>query len=385
MKKSMLIFFILIFSVSVKAEELPKVEAISAILMDYETGRVLWGRKINDPLPMASTTKIMTAIVTLENGNLNDTVKVSRRAATAPEVNMNLRAGEEIKLEYLLYALMLQSSNDAAIAIAEHISGSVEEFCKKMTERAKELGAVDTVFETPNGLDKGEHHSTSYDMALITRHALGMNEFMRIVNTPEVTAQSNLTTHTIVNKNRLLREYQGANGVKTGFTGKAGHCFIGSAKRDGVQLISVVLASGWGNKGKEQKWRDTKALLDYGFANYKHYVIVEKGKQAGSIPIERAKISQLAYFYEEPLELPLSQEEVSQVSVRVETPVTLLAPVRTNQTVGVAKVYLNEMLIKEINLVTNEGAKRHDFMTYFEMIIKEWTHMGRRNMNGPQE
>ena len=252
------------------AEEEIKVSAHGAILMDFETGRVLWEKNSKAPLAMASTTKIMTAIVALENGNLDDKVTVSKKAALAPEVKMHLSAGEEITLRDLLYALMLQSYNDSAVAIAEHISGDVASFCNQMTEKAKSLGAKDTVFETPNGLDAGDHHSTAYDLALITSYALKNEKFNEIINTSSYTAKSNLRSYDLYNKNRLLNEFQGANGVKTGFTGKAGHCFVGSAKRGDMQLISVVLASGWGTQGKEQKWIDTKRILSYGFEKY-HY------------------------------------------------------------------------------------------------------------------
>ncbi|MCL2415667.1 MAG: D-alanyl-D-alanine carboxypeptidase, partial [Defluviitaleaceae bacterium] len=235
----------------------PDVCAQGAILMDFETGRVLWEKNAHEPMAMASTTKIMTAILAIELGNLKDEVVVSRRAEIAPRVKMYLRKGEIIALGDLLHALMLQSSNDAAVAIAEHIGGDVENFCIMMTAKAKEIGAENTVFETPNGLDGENHHSTAYDMALIARYALQNPKFNELINTPQTEVKSSRATYNIINKNRLLREFDGANGVKTGYTGKAGHCFVGSALRDEMQLISVAFACGWGQRGKEQKWIDT--------------------------------------------------------------------------------------------------------------------------------
>lgn len=381
MKKCISFFIVLIFilsyAMSVFAEQLaPEVEAVGAILMDYKTGRVLWAKNANQPLAMASTTKIMTAVITLENGNLEDTVKVSKRASLAPKVNMSLREGEEIKLKYLLYALMLQSSNDAAVAIAEHVGGSVEEFCVMMTKRAEELGARDTVFETPNGLDKGEHHSTAYDLAIITRHALGIPQFIEIINTASVTAPSSKNTHSITNKNRLLHEFSGANGVKTGFTGKAGHCFVGSAKRAEMQLISVVLASGWGNKGKEQKWRDTKEILSYGFGNFKYENIVAKGGIAGEINVERSKTPEVALYYEDEFITILSEDEKSKVMVVEEYPEYVRAPLKKDQCVGVAKIYLGDHLLSEINLISAEDAERHDLKTSLEKVINCFVEMG---------
>lgn len=381
MKKCVSFFISMIFVLSylmpVFAEQQePEVEAVGAILMDYKTGRILWAKNANQPLAMASTTKIMTAVMTLENGNLEDVVKVSRRASLAPKVNMSLREGEEIKLKYLLYALMLQSSNDAAVAIAEHISGSVEEFCAMMTRRAKELGALDTVFETPNGLDMGEHHSTAYDLAMITRHALSIPEFEEIINTSAVTAPSSKNTHSIMNKNRLLNEFSGANGVKTGFTGKAGHCFVGSAEREGMQLISVVLASGWGNKGKEQKWRDTKEILSYGFANFKYENILTKGDIAGEVNIERSKTPEVMLYYEDEFMTILSNDEKSKITVVEEYPEFVRAPIKKDQCVGVAKIYLGDHLLSEINLLSAESAERHDLKTSMEKVINSFIELG---------
>ncbi len=162
----------------------PKVDAHGAVLMDADTGRVLWGKNENSPLAMASTTKIMTAILALESGRREETVTVSSKAAYAPKVKMFLSPGEKIKLYDLMQALMLESSNDAAVAIAEHLGGTVEGFCARMTEKAKSIGAKDTVFITPNGLDSGNHHSTAYDMALITRYALNVPGFVELTNTP---------------------------------------------------------------------------------------------------------------------------------------------------------------------------------------------------------
>ena len=374
MKKNWIVFFIAIMCVTPvhASENMPKVEALGAVMIDYDTGRVLWGKNQHEPMAMASTTKIMTTLLTLELGDLNDMVTVSARAAAAPEVNINLRAGEQLRLEDLLYALMLQSANDAAVAIAEHVSGSVEEFCKQMTLRASELGARDTVFETPNGLDAGQHHSTAYDIAMITRAALGNPEFVRITNTLEAKFSSNKRAYHMINRNRLLREYKGANGVKTGFTGKAGHCFVGAAKREDMQLISVVFASGWGNRGKEQKWIDTKRLLDYGFASFKYQEIIPGGTHARKVAVERSKTPELSLYYENGLRLPLTEAERTGLRVVIEAPSSIMPPVEAGDYLGVAHVYLGQELYTDINLVTAEGATRHDFETSLKKVLTEW-------------
>ena len=256
--------FILLFNIAVLAEE-PKVNAISAVIVDGDTGRILWGKNENKPMAMASTTKIMTALVALENSDIKKETTVSKNATLASPVKMHLSVGEKMTIEQLLYAMMLQSYNDSAVAVAEAVGGSVEKFCTMMNEKAKEIGCSDTVFETPNGLDKGNHHSTAEDMSKIGVYALKNQNLMKIMNTRDYTFKSSKTTYSFVNKDRLLSEYEGAIGMKTGFTGKAGHCFVGAANRGDVTLVSVVLASGWGTAGKSRKWIDTKALLNYGY------------------------------------------------------------------------------------------------------------------------
>ncbi len=230
-----------------------KLGSKGVILYDATSGRILYGENIDEKLPMASTTKIMTLLVALENADLDAMVKVSKNATKAPKVKMYLSEGEEVRLENLLYALSLESFNDCAVAVAEYVGGDVETFCNMMTAKAKELGAVNTSFKTPNGLDADGHYSTARDLAIITAYALQNENFVEITNTRSMTFKSSKREYTVYNKNRLLSEYQGANGVKTGYTGLAGQCFVGAAKRGDMQLVTVVLQAGWGESGKAQK------------------------------------------------------------------------------------------------------------------------------------
>lgn len=376
MKKIIFSFILaILLPLTAFAEEEIKVSAHGAILMDFETGRVLWEKNSKAPLAMASTTKIMTAIMALENGSLDDKVTVSKKASLAPEVKMHLSAGEEITLRDLLYALMLQSYNDSAVAIAEHISGDVASFCNQMTEKAKSLGAKDTVFETPNGLDAGNHHSTAYDLALITSYALKNEKFNEIINTPSYTAKSNLRSYDLYNKNRLLNEFQGANGVKTGFTGKAGHCFVGSAKRGDMQLISVVLASGWGTQGKEQKWIDTKRILSYGFEKYHYENIIKEGVISDKVNVTRSRKGDIGLYITESLTIPITEEEKNAIHIDIDIPLTIEAPVAKDEVLGYANIYLGDELIKQIDIKTTESAERHDFETSIKKIITNWLNM----------
>lgn len=374
--KRILCFIISLFLISSKYINVYadiKVDAKSAILVDCDTNRVLWEKNAYEPMSIASTTKIMTCIIALENGNLKDEVTVSKRAVSQPEVKMHLAVGEKQRLEDLLYALMLKSYNDSAVAIAEHIGGTVENFCKLMTDKAKSLGAKDTLFETPNGLDAGNHHSTAYDMALIASYAMKNDKFVEIITTKEVTTPingGNYKSYYIPNTNRLLSEYEGANGIKTGLTNKAGHCFVGSAQRNGVKLISVVLASGWGTKGKAQKWIDTKAILNYGFENYKPQNIIEKGKVACEFNISNSPIAQKSkLIYGQELSLILSEQEKQNIKIELDIPEIVKAPIYKNQKLGTAKIFINNQNIKDIDLYTTESIREYKFEDWFNKVI----------------
>jgi len=375
-KLAIALLIILLLPINTFAAEPPDVEAHGAILIDAASGRILWEKDAHKPLAMASTTKIMTAIIALEQGNLDDIVKVSRRAEIAPRVKMYLTQGEEISLSGLLHALMMQSSNDAAVAIAEHISGSVEDFCAAMTEKARKLGAHNTIFETPNGLDAENHQSTAYDMALITRYALSNTMFLEIINTPQKTITSNLRTYSIINKNRLLNEYEGANGVKTGYTGKAGHCFVGAAKREDMQLISVVFASGWGQKGKEQKWIDTKRILNYGFAAFDNKIVVSEGDKAGCLAVTRTKTPVIQLYYGDSVMLPININGIDDVQLVPFFPSSMQAPVADNQAIGEGRIYIGEDYFASIPIYTADAAERHDLKTSLEKVLQEFLKLG---------
>ena len=289
---------------------------------------------------------------------------------------MGLKTGEEHRLYDLLYPLMLESSNDAAIAIAEHIGGSVEGFAKLMNDKVKEIGALNTEFVTPNGLDKGNHHSTPYDMALIAAYAIKNTEFLDIINTPQITIplkNTNEKTYTFTNKNRLLREFEGAIGVKTGFTNKAGQCFVGAAKRNDMTLISVVLASGWGTKGKEQKWIDSKKLLNYGFDNYSYVTVFEEGAEAGNVDVIKGSKENVLAVAEESSLVCVNEEEKNDIDINVNILKSVEAPVKKGQKLGTIEVVLSngEVLFKT-DAVAAEDIERHDFKTCMEKVIKLW-------------
>ena len=351
----------------------PEVKALGAVLMEAESGRVLWEKNAEAPLPNASTTKIMTCLIALESGMLDDTVTVSPNAASKPETRMGLSAGEKIKLRDLLYPMMLESANDAAVAVAEHIAGSEEEFCDMMDERALEIGAMDTDFETANGLDRGGHHSTAMDMARITAYALENEDFREIISAPSATVKSDRRTYTVANKDRLLKEYDGAIGVKTGFTGLAGQCFVGAAERDGMTLISVVLGSGWGSSGKERKWIDTKNLLNYGFENFELYTLAEAGDFASEVSVKGAYEDNVETKISKKVIIPLTVEERMGIKTKINIPMEINAPIENGQTVGELSFLSadGEILAKTDIIAAGDAAKK-DFKSTALLLIKHW-------------
>lgn len=362
--------FILLFNIAVLAEE-PKVNAISAVVVDGDTGRILWGKNENKPMAMASTTKIMTALVALENSDITKETTVSKNATLASPVKMHLAVGEKLTIEQLLYAMMLQSYNDSAVAVAEAVGGSVEKFCTMMNEKAKEIGCSDTVFETPNGLDKGNHHSTAEDMSKIGVYALKNQNLMKIMNTRDYTFKSSKTTYSFVNKDRLLSEYEGAIGMKTGFTGKAGHCFVGAANRGDITLVSVVLASGWGTAGKSRKWIDTKALLNYGFNNYKKYSIIN-GSEKMNISIDKAEKEIAELKYEDSVDLLLSENEKANLKIENELPQNITAPINYGDSEGIGKIYTGNTLLKTVKIISAENIEKIGVEYNIKKLINQW-------------
>ena len=353
-------------------DSLPKVKAKGAVLIEQESGRVLYEQNAYVPLPMASTTKIMTCILAIEKGNLDDIVVTSKRASQAPPVKLKLKVGEKQRLGDLLYALMLQSDNDVAVAIAEHIGGSVEEFCNMMTQKAKEIGAQNTSFKTPNGLDAEGHYATAYDMALIGAYALKNPEFVKIVTTTTITIPTvpteNSERHDLQNKNRFIYAYEGADGIKTGFTNKAGHCFVGGAKREDMQLIATALGAGWGKNGKTQKYTDVINMMNYGFKNYEKVVLVEPQEEVASLPIKKALVEEVIVSCHEQVIMPLNQKEKDNVYIKKVLPTELVAPISQGEVVGELQVICEGITLAKVSLTAKNDVKKANVLDY----IKKW-------------
>ena len=373
---SMLLLFLLSVTTVFAAE--PNVAARGAALIDGKTERLLWGRNAEEPMAMASTTKIMTAILVLENCDPEEIVTISRNAAHQPEVHMELKEGEQWKVEDLLSAMMLRSYNDAAVALAEHVSGSVEDFCDEMTKKAKEIGTKNTVFGSPNGLDSHlsdeRHHSTAYDMSLIAAYALENEKFCEIIAQPEIDItdlEGKRFCH-VTNTDRFLKEYQGALGIKTGFTNKAGHCFVGAAERDDVLLVTTVLGSGWGIAGKEKKWKDTKALMDYGFEKYRNYEAVTEGMVFGEVKILDSPVESVETVLSEGYTALFSEEEIETLRLEAVLPCEVEAPVEKGEKLGRAELWLYDEKLAEIPLSAQDAVPMFTLAERLQRLAENW-------------
>ena len=337
-------------------------------VMDADTKRVLFGKNAEEKMPMASTTKIMTCILALEEGNLSDTVTVSSYASTMPDVQLNIREGETYLLKDLLYSLMLESHNDTAVAIAEHLGGSVEGFAEMMNEKAMELGCTNTNFVTPNGLDHKEHYTTAAELCMIAAYAIQNPDFLEIIQTPSYSfqEQSGSRSFTVNNHDAFLSQYEGAMGIKTGFTNDAGYCFSGAAKRDGQTLVSAVLACGW-PPNKSYKWSDTKKLMDYGFEAYETTTI-PLCQDKINLSVEEGKRSQLLLKRnsQEKLTLPLTASDV--ITVKYQLPEKIKAPVRAGDIIGYEIYSVNGTPCLEIPLTAKNDIQEMDYFYWIEML-----------------
>ncbi len=343
-------------------------------LIDAETGRLLYGKNSEKEAPMASTTKIMTSILALESGRTSETVTASSKASSMPKVHLGMKKGETFLLSDLLYSLMLESHNDSAVAIAEHLEGSVESFAKKMNEKAKKLHMMHTNFVTPNGLDANGHHSTAYDMCLLGGYAIKSKDFLSLIQTPShtFTSPSSGRTFSVSNKDAFLSIYEGALGIKTGFTNKAGYCFVGAAKRDNRTFVSATLASGW-PPNKSYKWQDTKALMDFGFTYYKKKELPTKDLSYLKIPVkngiseENIQNPVVSCKVDTPPSLLLSEFDSIRVEYRIAD--ELQAPVKTTVIIGYIDYYINDKKAFSRSVYPDQNVRKVRYIDILKSIF----------------
>lgn len=383
--------FLLIFGFDVQAEEIEEPQSLyaqAAVLMDADSGRVLFEKNGDEILANASTTKILTCIIALETGNLEDVVTASAEAAAQPKVHLGMQKDEQFVLRDLLYSLMLESHNDSAVAIAEHLAGSVEGFAGKMNQKAKEIGCKNSYFITPNGLDAtdeiGSHSTTAEDLARIMSYCITespkKDDFITITGTASYSFSNVVGTRNFScsNKNSFLSMMEGAFSGKTGFTGKAGYCYVGALERDGRTFVVALLACGWPNN-KTYKWSDTRKLMEYGLENYTYRnvyeepefpkVEVEKGVSNNGSMFDDAYV-QLKVESGENAELQVLLRTDETVEVEYKVPEKLEAPISCGEEVGIATYYLKGEKIEEFSIITVDSITRKDLSWYFQQIAR---------------
>ena len=319
----------------------PGVSAKSYILMDAGTGTVLAERNPDEQMLIASTTKIMTAALVLEESDPDALVEIRPEHVGIEGSSMYLRAGEEVTVRDLLYGLMLASGNDAAVALAYHIAGGIPEFARRMNEKAGEIGMTNSHFVNPHGLDAEGHYATARDMAILTAWAMGLDGFREIVSTRSVQAGG----RSLVNHNKLLWRYPGALGVKTGFTKASGRSLVSAAERDGTLLICVTLSA-------PDDWDDHAALFDWGFARFKYHAPVTEGQVFATVPVISGTANRVDLVAEMRLSLLVSPDD--KVEIRVEAPRFVYAGLRGGEQAGKVSVLINGEVTLETRLLYAE-------------------------------
>ncbi len=371
--------------------------AKSAVLMDADSGRVLYERNGHEQMAMASTTKIMTLIVTLENASLDEQVTVSAYAASMPDVQLNIREGENYRLEDLTYSLMLESHNDSAVAIAEHVGGSVEGFAAMMNKKAEEIGCENTYYITPNGLDAEDgdkfHSTTARDLALVMSYCIKKSpqkeKFLEITRTASYsfTDSSGKRSFSCTNHNAFLNMMSGALSGKTGFTNKAGYCYVGALERDGKTFVVSLLACGWPNN-KTYKWSDTRTLMEYGLANYNYrsFDEVEIPESAlEDIAVSGAKSDKIGDSESVSVELiePQDGSEAGidgllmngeeKITITLHKVRGLSAPVTEGQKVGHISYMVGDTEWKRVDIVASQEKEAIDFLWCLKIICEKWS------------
>ena len=357
--------------------------AQSAVLMDADSGRILFAKNGQEERAMASTTKIMTCILALENGDLSEEIAVSAEAASQPAVKLGMKEGQRFQLNDLLYSLMLESHNDSAVAVAECVGGTVEGFAAMMNRKAMELGCSDTYFITPNGLDAedetGKHHTTAADLARIMKYCIMDSEkkdaFLEITRTEsyQFSDCDGSGSYSCSNHNSFLHMMEGALSGKTGFTADAGYCYVGALRRDDRTFIVALLACGWPNN-KGYKWSDTRKLMDYALENYQYRefgteeetvsVVVENGTAGGFPGADGVQIGASAET--EPFRVLLKSGE--EIDVEYDVPESVEAPVEKGQTLGTVIYSLNGGTLREYPLTADASVRKRDFSVCLSYI-----------------
>lgn len=382
---------VLLHSFPATAEEIREPEQLyaqSAVLMDADSGRILFAKNGQEQRAMASTTKIMTCILTIENADLTEWAEASADAASQPEVHLGVRKGQQFQVKDLLYSLMLESHNDAAVILAEHVGGSVKGFAGMMNEKAKEIGCENTYFITPNGLDAadeyGSHHTTAQDLARIMKYCIrdssARETFLEITQTQSYTFadRDGTRNYSCQNHNAFLKMMEGALSGKTGFTNEAGYCYVGALEKDGKCLIVALLACGWPNN-KSYKWRDTRELMEYGLKTFE-FVSLPPEPELPSLAVENGVASQTmpnapAYVKIKCADSPEAVRALLrkdwEIERETEIEEKLCAPVKKGTVVGKVRYLCQGNLLYESEIVTCHEVKLRDLRWCMRWMLRE--------------
>lgn len=331
----------------------PSVSAKSAVLIECSSGKAVFEKNAHARMPMASTTKIMTALVVIENALLTDTVKIPREACGIEGSSIYLREGEEFTVEELLYALLLASANDAATALALHISGSVEAFADRMNELARDLCLKDTHFTNPHGLHDADHYTTAYELAIIARAAAENDTFRKITSTQKtvIRRDSKESARLLTNHNKLLRSYDGCFGIKTGFTKTSGRCLVSGAERDGMSFIAVTLNA-------PDDWNDHKNLLNAAFSQYKRITPFDGGEIEYMLPLVGSYQASVLCRTTQALTVISDKDTDQTVTYKIYARRLEYAPIYAGQCVGKVVFLLNGRKIAECDLISVYSAAK---------------------------
>ena len=339
--------------------------AASLALMEVSSGRLICAKNEHTSMEMASTTKILTAIVAIEYGNLNAMVAVDDSAIGVEGSSIYLAKGEKMQLSDLLYGLMLRSGNDAAVAIAIHISGSVEKFAALMNEKARAIGCTDSNFANPNGLHADGHYTSAQDLCMISAYAMRNPVFRTIVSTTYHTAESGDIQRTWKNKNKILWEFDGGCGVKTGYTKAAGKCLVFAAERDGVLLVGVVLNA-------PDMWNDAKSLLEYGFSVCTMVTLIGKDTPVTNIYVTGSEKKWLEVYTKGDILYPSLADIDEEITFTVDMPHQVTGPLYAGDCVGKLYAECNGQRIAQCDLVVREDAPLAAFPYYFYEVLHDF-------------
>ncbi|HHU42877.1 MAG: D-alanyl-D-alanine carboxypeptidase family protein [Bacillota bacterium] len=354
--KTITIFFLClsIFALSIFTVKPDGVKTYAAstgmAVVEVTTKRTLFESNANQRMPMASTTKAMTALVVLENSELDEMVTVPRQAVGVEGSSIYLKEGEKLTVKELLYGLMLRSGNDAAVALALHVGGSLDGFANMMNEKAKQLGLKNTHFTNPHGLHDDNHYTTAYDLAICSAYAMQNKDFAEIVGAKSYTINSPQGKRYLVNKNKILTTYEGGTGVKIGFTKKAGRCLIASSEREGLKVVAVVLNCG-------PMFQECSRLMDKAHNEYKMVKVFEKGERLSKLLVDGGREKFVDAVINEDIMLPMKKDGSDKFSFKLILPDKLDAPIKKDMKVGEIEISLNDCLhfsqsiytIKDIN------------------------------------